>query len=85
MANSGPNTNGSQFFITHKATPWLDGGYNIFGQVVLGQKYITLMGGLPRGRGDRPNEPVVMSKVTIIRIGDAAKAFNANDTFQRLK
>lgn len=85
MANSGPNTNGSQFFITHKATPWLDGGYNIFGQVVLGQKYITLMGSLPRNRGDRPKEPVVMHKVTIIRIGDAAKAFDANDTFQRLK
>ena len=85
MANSGPNTNGSQFFITHKATPWLDGGYNIFGQVVLGQKYINLMGSLPRNKGDRPKEPVKMYKVTIIRIGEAAKAFDANDTFYRLK
>lgn len=82
MANSGPNTNGSQFFITHKATPWLDGGYNIFGHVVLGQKYVTLIGNLPRSGGDRPNEPVVMNKVTIIRIGTAAKNFDANATFK---
>jgi cyclophilin family peptidyl-prolyl cis-trans isomerase len=85
MANSGPNTNGSQFFITHKATPWLDGGYNIFGSVVLGQKYVTLIGNSPRGRADRPKEPVRMNKVEIIRIGVAAKSFDANATFNRLK
>ena len=85
MANSGPNTNGSQFFITHKATPWLDGSYNIFGQVILGQKYVTLIGNLPRTRGDKPKEPVYMKKVTIIRIGDAAQKFDANATFNRLK
>lgn len=82
MANSGPNTNGSQFFITHKATPWLDGGYNIFGHVVLGQKYVDLIGNMPRNRADRPNETVVMKKVSIIRVGPAAKKFDANATFK---
>lgn len=85
MANSGPNTNGSQFFITHKATTWLDGGYNIFGQVIMGQKYVTLIGNLPRAQNDRPKEPVIMNKVTILRIGKKAQDFDANAVFQELK
>jgi len=84
MANSGPNTNGSQFFITHKATPWLDGNYNIFGQVVMGQDVVTAIGNVPKGRGDRPNTPVYMT-VKIIRIGTAANKFNADATFKIMK
>lgn len=85
MANSGPNTNGSQFFITHKETPWLDGGYTIFGHVILGQKYVTLIGNLPKARNDRPKDPVIMNKVTILRVGQKAQDFDANETFQQLK
>ena len=85
MANSGPNTNGSQFFITHKATPWLDGAYNIFGEVVLGQHIVTLIGNIPRSRGDRPNSPILMEKVTIIRVGEVAKKFDANATFAQMR
>ncbi|MDB4107703.1 peptidylprolyl isomerase [Bacteroidia bacterium] len=82
MANSGPNTNGSQFFITHKATPHLDGSYNVFGEVVMGQEIVTAIGNTPRNRRDKPNKPVYMSSVKIIRIGAAAKKFDANATFK---
>lgn len=85
MANAGPNTNGSQFFITHKATPWLDGGYNIFGEVIQGQDVVTAIGDVPRNRADRPNTPVYMYKVTIIRNGEQAKSFDAPATFRQLK
>lgn len=85
MANAGPNTNGSQFFITHKATPWLDGGYNVFGHVIKGQEVVSTIGSVPRNRADRPNEPIYLKKVTIIRNGDAAKNFNASKTFNELK
>jgi cyclophilin family peptidyl-prolyl cis-trans isomerase len=85
MANSGPNTNGSQFFITHRATPWLDGGYNIFGYVISGQEVVTAIGNTPRSGADRPNNPVYMKSVTIIRIGQDAKNFDALTTFNSLK
>src|SRR6056300_1061078 len=85
MANSGPNTNGSQFFITHKATPWLDGKHTVFGAVVQGQEVVDSIGSVPRNRADRPNEPIYLKKVTIIRNGDAAKNFNASKTFNELK
>jgi len=54
MANHGPNTNGSQFFITTKATPWLNGGYTIFGEVVSGQDAVRKIENTKTARGDRP-------------------------------
>ena len=85
MANSGPNTNGSQFFITHVATPWLDGQYNIFGQVIIGQDVVDAIGSVAKDGRNKPNTPIYMNKVSIIRIGEAAKAFDAASTFKYMQ
>jgi peptidyl-prolyl cis-trans isomerase A (cyclophilin A) len=69
MANSGPNTNGSQFFITVAATPWLTGNHTIFGEVVEGQEIVTKISLVPRGGQDKPHKPVVLESVVIERIG----------------
>lgn len=70
MANGGPNTNGSQFFITHKETPWLDGKHSVFGNVIIGQKVVDSI-----VKGD------TILKVNILKIGRDAKQFNAKKSF----
>jgi peptidyl-prolyl cis-trans isomerase A (cyclophilin A) len=66
MANKGPATNGSQFFITEKPTEWLTGRHTVFGACEPAELVKTITS-VPKGAGDRPNEPVVMKKVTISR------------------
>ncbi len=81
MANSGPNTNGSQFFITLKATPWLNGKHTVFGEIVLGQDIIDSIGVTKTGPGDKPEGEIKMVEVNIIRKGSDAKAFNTETAF----
>lgn len=74
MANAGPGTNGSQFFITHVATPWLDDHHTVFGRVVEGQEVVDAI-----AQGDK------MDKVEIVRVGNEAKQFDAATVFANVE
>jgi FKBP-type peptidyl-prolyl cis-trans isomerase len=77
MANGGPNTNGSQFFITLKPTPWLDGIHTVFGEVVEGMDVVDSIGVVETAERDRPVADVMMNAIEIIRNGKEAKNFDA--------
>jgi FKBP-type peptidyl-prolyl cis-trans isomerase len=74
MANSGPATNGSQFYITHVPTPWLDGKHTVFGSVIEGQDVVDAV-----AQGDE------LSSLEIVRVGEEAEKFNAVEAFRKFE
>lgn len=89
MANRGPKTNSSQFFITHKATPWLDDKHTVFGEVVAGMDVVDSIANVKTGAGDKPTTDIVMDHVEIVRNGKEARQFDAvqimSDYFEEAK
>lgn len=81
MANAGPGTNGSQFFITLAPTPHLDNMHSIFGEIVIGQDKVDSIGIVKTGQGDKPVDAVVLEEVNIIRVGKDAESFDAPKVF----
>ena len=81
MANSGPNTNGSQFFITQVPTPHLDGRHTVFGETVKGEEVIDAIAKAPRNGQNRPNEDIKIKNITIIANGKDAQKFDAVKVF----
>lgn len=82
MANSGPATNGSQFFITHNSTPHLNNKHSVFGKVIKGQDVVVAIGNAPKGANDRPNTEIKIEKIEIIRVGKKAKEFDGAAVFE---
>lgn len=82
MANAGPKTNGSQFFITQVPTNWLTGRHTIFGQVVEGLAIVDSIANVKTGGADKPLDDIKINKIAIIRQGKDAKAFNAVEVFK---
>ncbi|NND16455.1 MAG: peptidylprolyl isomerase [Eudoraea sp.] len=77
MANGGPKTNGSQFFITHAETPWLNGIHTVFGEVIQGIEVVDSIAVVTVGEGNKPVTDVIMNEIAIVRNGAEAKNFDA--------
>lgn len=81
MANAGPGTNGSQFFIMHKASTSLDMRYNVFGKVIKNVEVVDEIAKVKRNASDKPLEDVFMNEINIIRVGKAARKWKAEKVF----
>ena len=82
MANAGPGTNGSQFFITHVPTPHLNGGHTVFGETVEGLEVIDSIANVATAEANRPVDDVKINKIIILRNGKDAKKFDAKKTIE---